>query len=116
MLFFLSNQVLSLLIVGSFFVSVKGFFSQYGSSLASMYDAPTWLQTFLEPGKGSFEPIFSAVYLALILWAVIVSLAGPLDRAMSYFKYISAIFSFLTIASLVGFGTFLGTNLFFPHE
>jgi len=54
--------------------------------------------------------------MALVLWAVIVSLAGPLDRAMNYFKYISAIFSFLTIASLVGIGTFLGTNLFTPHE
>lgn len=35
---------------------------------------------------------------------------------MSYFKYISAVFSFLTIASLVGIGTFLSTTWLFPHE
>ena len=82
-----------------------------------MYDAPKWLQDFFDPGKGGgFDVIFSLLYLALILWAVIVSLAGPLDRAMSYFKYISGVFSFLTLASLVGIGTFLGTTLFEPHE
>ena len=116
MFYYLTNQIFQLLIVGSFFISIKSFFSQYGSSLCAQYDAPKWLEEFFDPSKGSFEIIFTMFYGALVLWAIIVSLAGPLDRAMSYFRYISGIFSFLTIASLVGIGTFLGGTWLEPHE
>lgn len=114
MLFYFTNQLFQLLIVGSFYISVKMFFSQYGSSVCAMFGAPKWLQLFFE--KGGFDTVFSLLYLALLLWAVIVSLAGPLDRAMSYFRYISGVFSFLTIASLVGIGTFLSGTWLYPHE
>ena len=38
---------------------------------------------------------------------MVVSLAGPLDKAMFYFYIITALFSALTIASLIGIGATL---------
>jgi len=56
---------------------------------------------------GEFNTLFSFGYIILIIWAIVVSLAGPLDKAMIYFYIISALFSFLTIASLIGIGATL---------
>jgi len=56
---------------------------------------------------GEFNTIFSFGYILLIVWTIVVSLAGPLDKAMFYFYVISALFSFLTIASLIGIGATL---------
>lgn len=37
-----------------------------------------------------------------MLWAIVVSLAGPIDKAMLYFNIITVIFSMMTISTLIG--------------
>ena len=51
---------------------------------------------------GDFSTYFSFAYGLLVIWTIVVSLGGPLDKAMFYFYLFSAIFSFLTIGSLIG--------------
>jgi hypothetical protein len=45
---------------------------------------------------------------------VLISLAAPIDKAMCYFYIITGVFSFLTLASLVGIVVFLFEQSFFP--
>ena len=63
-----------------------------------------------------FTTIFSYLYGCLIIWTVVTSLAGPLDKAMGYFRFISAIFSVLTLTSLVGIFMFLSATPFWDTE
>ena len=66
-------------------------------------------------GSG-FTTVFSYLYGVLIIWTVVTSLAGPLDKAMAYFRWISAIFSVLTILSLIGIFMFLNATPWYSTE
>ena len=64
-----------------------------------------WVDFFAGTARGlTFGTIFAFSYVILVLWSIVISLAMPIDRAMHYFRIITAIFSFLTIISLVGIG------------
>ena len=52
--------------------------------------------------KGIFGYVYSAIYIFLLVMAVILSLAMPLDKAKGYFTVITVAFSFLTIITLAG--------------
>jgi len=52
----------------------------------------------------------------MVLWTIVISLAQPLDRAMFFFRIIIAIFSALTIMSMVGIGMTLVNTGYFPNE
>jgi hypothetical protein len=63
-----------------------------------------------------FSSLFSYIYGGMITLIIIVSLAGPLDRAMPYFKAVGFVFSIMTISSLYGISSFLLSTGFYPHE
>jgi hypothetical protein len=50
------------------------------------------------------------------MWSVVVSLGGPLDKAMFYFYLFSTIFSVLTICSLIGIVASLAATGINPLE
>ena len=58
--------------------------------------------------------IFTWAYITLLILTVLTSIAIPIDRAMSYFRIITIIFSFLTLASLTGIVLFLTNQGFYP--
>lgn len=45
---------------------------------------------------------------------MLISIGTPIDKAMIYFYVITAIYSFLTIASIVGIAAFLIGTGFYP--
>ena len=51
---------------------------------------------------GHFATVFSYVYMSFIIFCVLLSLAAPIDKSMTYFRFISAVFSAFTIMTLVG--------------
>ena len=55
-----------------------------------------WLAT------GELATIFAVIYGACILFIFIVSLAGPIDRAMFYFKTSAVFFTISTLSTVVG--------------
>lgn len=66
-------------------------------------------------GSG-FSNLFTYLYGCLIIFAVVISLAGPLDKAIGYFRVIGFIFAIITICSLYGISTFLISTGFYPEE
>jgi len=66
-------------------------------------DIKKWLSG---PELGTY---FGVVYGTCITFIFIVSLAGPIDRAMFYFKFSSVFFSLFTLGTIVGIA-FLNIN------
>jgi len=99
--------------VGQFFVTIKIFFEHQFAVLAGVFTGDDkWKDFFAGTARGlTFGTIFSFAYVILVLWTIVISLATPIDRAMHYFRIITAIFSALTLLSLIGIGmTLLNTG------
>ena len=62
----------------------------------------------------AFPTVFTFLYIGMLAMIVLISLATPIEKAMLYFYVIMIIFSFLTIASIVGIAYFLVGTGFFP--
>jgi len=117
MIYYFTNQVLQFFIVGSFFVSVKLFFTKYFAEItlqAGYFYQRQDLYDFFQ-GEG-FATAFTLIYGSMLIFATVVSLAGPIDRAVPYFRYIGFVFSLMTISSLYGIATFLISTGFNPEE
>jgi len=117
MIYYTSNQIFQLFIVGSFFISIKVFFTQYFSSVAaysSMFYTHDQITGFFQ--RGGFAEAFSFVYIGLLIFTVTVSLGSVIDKGIFYFKIIGFIFSILTILSLFGIAVFLIDTGFYPEE
>lgn len=105
MLYYLLNQIWTFFIVGSFYLAVKVFFQSYFKSLTTeghiFYGVDSSYKEFFDDG-GPF-----ATYLA-IFWggmcgvAIVVSLAAPLPRAMSYLKLMGGLFSITNTIAYYG--------------
>jgi hypothetical protein len=52
----------------------------------------------------------------MIATAILISLAAPIDRGMAYFKYITAVYSFFTVSSLLGVAALLYNSGFVVEE
>lgn len=106
--------------LGSFYISIKIFFTNYFSQLtdstAFAEKFPNLWKFFNDPGSFGFTSIFAYFYVILLIITVLTSIAAPIDRAMSYFRLIAAIFSVLTMMSLIGIAVFMGHTGFFPEE
>jgi len=63
-----------------------------------------------------FSTIFNYGYITLLIFTILISLATPIDRAVSYFKIIAGIFSILTLLSIIGITAFLIGTGFYPEE
>jgi hypothetical protein len=110
MLYFMMNQVLTLFVCALFFVCIKIFSKQFlvflttdGHILYGAVDVKHWLSG---SGLGTW---FGVLYGTCIVFIFIVSLAGPIDRAMFYFKFSSVFFSIATLGTIVGIA-FLNLN------
>ena len=111
MIYYLIMQLLSFFMIGSFYVSIKLFFLNYFGKLAEKGSFsekfPTLYKFFENYYDIGFAQVFSWGYISLLVFSVLISLAVPIDRAMSYFRLIAFVFAFLTIFSLVGISVFL---------
>ena len=120
MIYFLTMQIFSFFMVGSFYVSIKLFFYNYFKQLtdSSKFAAknPELYQFFAGVAPINFPMLFSYFYVVLIIMSVLVSLAVPIDKAINYFRVIAGIFSVFTVASLFGIAAFLIGTGFYPEE
>ena len=120
MLYFLTNQIMSFFLIGSFYVSIKLFFKNYFQQLTNtpefFSDYQALWNFFNDDGKLGFTVLYSYFYIILLIFTILVSLATPIDRAMSYFRFVSVIFSIMIITSLVGISFFLAETGFYPEE
>lgn len=120
MTYFITMQIMSFFQLGSFYVSIKIFFSNQFKLLTNTpqfrQKFPNIWQFFNMSGNLSFAAIFAYAYIILLILTVLVSIAAPIDRAISYFRIIAAIFSALTIISLLGISTFLFQTGLWPEE
>jgi len=111
---------MSFFMVGSFYVSIKLFYKNYFRQLTNTPNF-NWkhpdLWNFFDGEDGiGFSTLFGYSYSILLIFTGLVSIATPIDRAVSYFKIIAIIFSVLTILSIVGIVAFLIGTGFWPHE
>jgi hypothetical protein len=60
--------------------------------------------------------VFAYSYVTLLMGTCLVSIAVPIDKAMPYFRVISAVFSCFTLASLAGIAFFLAKTGFWVKE
>ena len=119
MIYFLTLQILSFFLIGSFYVSIKLFFVDYFKQLTvtSSYALTNpAIYKFFNGTSGviGFEQLFSLTYAALLMFTIFISIATPIDRAIGYFRVVVTVFSVLTIASLIGIGTYLTQTGFYP--
>ena len=64
--------------------------------------------------NGILKKIFFSAYLGMIFLSAFVSIALPIDRAMGYFRVVSAIMSVLMITALIGITYALAARGFEP--
>lgn len=120
MIYFITMQIFSFFLVGSFYVSVKLFFTNYfkqltdKSSFANNY--PALWNFFNDVDEISFSVLFTYAYASLVIFTTLISIASPIDRAIHYFIVIASVLSFFTICSIVGITVFLAETGFYPEE
>jgi len=111
MIYFITMQIMSFFMVGSFYVAIKLFFVNSFAALAGKEEKLGHDNVFFRFFSGeadiTFDIIFTYSYLVLIVYAILISLAVPIDRAMEYFRVIAVIFSALTVTSLMGITFFM---------
>jgi len=107
-------------LVGSFYVSVKLFFTNYfqqltdKSSFALSY--PSLFNFFNGVDDFSFSVLFTYAYASLVIFTTLISIAAPLDRAINYLIVVGTILSVFTVLSVIGIAVFLGQTGFYPPE
>ena len=52
----------------------------------------------------------------MVLWILVISLAGPLEKAMLYFKFTSFLFMLMTIGTIMGMTGFMLESGLYPQE
>lgn len=58
--------------------------------------------------------LFDYLYIALIVMAIIISLTTPVDRGISYFKFLMAFFGILLLITMAGIIYYLIEQGLFP--
>lgn len=66
-------------------------------------------------GSLTFSAFFSYAYVILLIITVLTSLAAPIDKGITYFRFVATVFSFLTVMSLIGVATFMAENGLYPE-
>lgn len=105
--------------VGSFYVSIKLFFTDFFETMTDTvefkkHNRELW-EFFNSPDWG-FLRIFSVAYVALLGGLILMSICLPINKGISFIRLISGIFSSFTILSLIGIATFLANTGFFPAQ
>lgn len=120
MIYFFTMQILSFFIVGSFYISIKLFFSNYFKHITNTpsfnWKHPGLWEFFNSDDTFGFKSLFSFGYITILVLTILVSLATQIDKAISYFRIIAMVFSVMTIFSLIGITAFLIGTGFYPEE
>lgn len=82
--------------------------------LAAWYNQENFLSTLLS--SSFLDSFFDFFYIGMITMAVIVSLTTPVDRGISYFKFLMIMFGLLLIATMTGIIFYLINTGFYPEE
>jgi len=64
--------------------------------------------------NGILKKVLFASYLGMIFISTFVSIALPIDRAMSYFRFVAVMMAILMLSALGGITYYLATRGFFP--
>lgn len=112
MIYFLTMQILSYFMVGSLYVSIKLFYTNFFQTVTknnnfAIKHPDLWNFFNGETKPLNFSITFSYVYVVFLIITCLVSIAVPIDKAMTYFKIIAFILSILTITSIFGIAVFL---------
>ena len=113
---------MSFFMVASFYVAIKLFYVNVFQTLSGGDDvsdndrlANTWIFKFFHgTAEVSFDMLFTYTYMTLIIYAILISLAVPIDKAVNFFRVIAAVFAVLTTTSLIGIAIFLVEQGFYP--
>lgn len=120
MIYFVTMQVLSFFMVGSFYFGIKLFYVDYFQQItdkSKFHESnPKLWQFFNGEQPFNFNNVFSWGYLGVLVVTVLVSLAVPIDRAMEYIRIITVLLAVLTVTSLFGIIIFLAEQGFFPAK
>lgn len=112
MLYFMLNQVLSFFTVGSYYVSIKLFFTDYLNDLTRDPEfIKKWpnIAKFFDASSSelNFALVFTYAYFIMLILTCLISLAMPLPRAMFYITLVSIVFTLFTLASFTGMIVFM---------
>jgi hypothetical protein len=121
MLYFIVNQLLSFFTVGSYYVSIKLFFTDYLNDLTQdskfQQKWPNIAKFFSATSDGiNFASVFTYAYFIMLILTCLISLAMPLPRAMCYITFISIVFTVFTLASFTGMIVFMIHQGFFVEK
>ena len=119
MLYFITMQVLTFFLLGSFFVSIKLFFKNYFKQITDKetFKINNYDMWYFFNGDGSltFVSIFSYLYIGMLVVSLLGSITMPVDRAIYYFRFVATVMCILTIISLIGISVFLSDSGFYPQ-
>lgn len=117
MMFYIFNQIFQFLLVGSFYLSIKIFFSQFFATVLENNAFVFYNEALADWFKqgGGFETIFSYCYIGLLCFICLMSLGGVLDKSMPVFKIVAICLAVTTVFFLFGTTSFL-TNAGFVSK
>ena len=111
MLFFMSYYflmlVMSLTMLGSFYIGIKIFFTNLAKELQV---------SNIVANSELFAMIFTIFYAVMLVSIILCSLCIQVNKTITLFKFINIIFSLITLSSLVGVGFMVVKNGFFYIE
>ena len=110
-IYFMIMQIFSFFMVGFLYVSIKLFFVSVFRDIldqgAYARDWPHLYNFFMNTTGFCFSVVFTYTYAILVGFAVLSSIAIPINRAMAYFRFLAFVFSVLTISAFVGIAVFM---------
>lgn len=111
LLYFTVMQIFSFFMVGSLYVSVKlffvGVFSQIVDSTSLNVNHPEIYDFFHKDSGFCFAIVFTYSYITLLILTILVSIAVPIEKAITYFRFIASVFSVFTLTSFFGVAYFM---------
>ena len=113
MIYLTTLFLLQFLTVGAMFATIEVFIQVLLTTLSTNTKS-AFFTNLTE--SNLISQIFFGFYLGLIILALFVSIALPLDRAIGYMKFAGGVFSVLVVLSVTGVSIYMAQGGFFPPE
>lgn len=107
MIYFIPMQIMGFLQVGAYYAGIKGLMGSVMQRATANNDflehLPMVYNFFQETEGFCFSQVFPLVYLAVIIYCLILSVGAPLDKVMNQFRFIVFFFSCFQLFA-IGYG------------
>ena len=112
MIYLLTLYLLQFITVGAMFVTIMVFYDKFFEVLFVDTSTSQFMNDVYT--NGILKKVLFASYLGMIFISTFVSIALPIDRAMSYFRFVAVMMAILMLSALGGITYYLATRGFFP--